>query len=344
MADAVPLAETPPAPAALTPEELLRKGKGTPLSMTAFVVTTNEHLSPRLQCPASRTPSPRLPNGVKREPSPLARPPRRRPTVSSPSHERPHRLRFSAWHPCLLQPSAPPYLRPVLWPPYSVRLSCRTRRSFIPQRRPAFLPPASPATASTNQRRHFPGTFPLLHHCHLPASPRTPGRDQDQLDHLPPRRPPNSNFTPAPRHRRARSRILHLRRALCALRRSPLRARLPSLRRPGPRRSRVHTSSSVCRRARQRLSVRRRTPMLWARELFLRAGAHCALTAWVRRQCLPVSWTQGLGRIAAAVNHGGNVVGDVLRSSFSFLLSSVSLGYGFIPNAVNFFLSVALRT
>ncbi|KAJ7019974.1 hypothetical protein C8F04DRAFT_314532 [Mycena alexandri] len=75
MADAapVPRVPSPPPSAVVSVEAPTPKAKGTPLTLPAFVATGPEHLSPLSVSSSlhSRTPSPRLVNGLKREPSPL---------------------------------------------------------------------------------------------------------------------------------------------------------------------------------------------------------------------------------------------------------------------------------
>lgn len=53
MANAVPLAVAPPVVPIVTLDELQPKAKVVPLSMTAFVATGNEHLSPLARCGVS---------------------------------------------------------------------------------------------------------------------------------------------------------------------------------------------------------------------------------------------------------------------------------------------------
>jgi hypothetical protein len=113
MADAVPLGVAPAVVPFVTLDALQLKAKMVPLSMTAFVATGNEHLSPLAVSGAveSRTPSPSLPNRIKREaslndvaspvvlapkspPSDVPAPPSpQRPTFHSP----PQSVRHSPW-------------------------------------------------------------------------------------------------------------------------------------------------------------------------------------------------------------------------------------------------------
>jgi hypothetical protein len=68
MANAVPLAVVLAMVLIVRLDELQPKAKVVPLSMTAFVATGNEHLSPLALSSVveSRTPSPRLADGIKR--------------------------------------------------------------------------------------------------------------------------------------------------------------------------------------------------------------------------------------------------------------------------------------
>ncbi|KAJ7112091.1 hypothetical protein C8R44DRAFT_250109 [Mycena epipterygia] len=72
MADVVPLADASAIAATVPYDDVPLTAKRMPLSMVAFVVTGQEHLFLTVSSIVeSRTPSPELTNGVKREPSPL---------------------------------------------------------------------------------------------------------------------------------------------------------------------------------------------------------------------------------------------------------------------------------
>ncbi|KAJ7714905.1 hypothetical protein B0H16DRAFT_1617207 [Mycena metata] len=73
MADAPPVPRAPSPPPSTVVSVEAPKAKGTPLTFPAFAATGPEHLSPLSVSSSlhSRTPSPRLVNGLTREPSPL---------------------------------------------------------------------------------------------------------------------------------------------------------------------------------------------------------------------------------------------------------------------------------
>ncbi|KAJ7683196.1 hypothetical protein B0H17DRAFT_1205260 [Mycena rosella] len=144
MADAVPLAVAPAVAPIVTLYELQPNAKVFPLSMTAFVATGNEHISPLAvsSVAESRTPSLRLANGIKREASPLTVNDMTSPAVLAPKSS----------------PSdvpAPPSLpRPTLHsPPQSVLHSPKAQRAGVHRVSKCMGPQMIPASVSEPQQR-----------------------------------------------------------------------------------------------------------------------------------------------------------------------------------------------
>ncbi|KAJ7304781.1 hypothetical protein DFH08DRAFT_903041 [Mycena albidolilacea] len=159
MPDAVPV-EIAPAPL----DGLQPKEKARLLSMTAFVAGENAHLLSPLAVPStveSRTPSPRLTNGIKREVSPLAT------TVSAPSPPPP-------------TAPAPPPPPSVLHSPQAVRLPSPSFMSApppplfaspSPQRRRSPPPPSPPRKFLSSPPPPPPLESPRVRRSPSPLSP-----------------------------------------------------------------------------------------------------------------------------------------------------------------------------
>ncbi|KAJ6565281.1 hypothetical protein DFH09DRAFT_471241 [Mycena vulgaris] len=142
MADAPPLVVAPAAAPAPALDDL-SKIKVSPPSMTAFVATGNELAVSSVV--ESRTPSPRLTNGIKREASPLAAGGLASPTVPSPKSPLP-------------DVSPPPPLQSVLHSPEAARYpsppftSNGVQRPAPPFAKPFHVPYQTSAPTLTSQR------------------------------------------------------------------------------------------------------------------------------------------------------------------------------------------------